>query len=233
MHAQPARIRPALTALVVALALAAAACSTGGGSDSAPTTTAGAPTTTSGRSTTTGGDGTTTSTDDATTTTTTDDAPTTTGDETTTTDAGGGVGDRDQYLTAIVDELGDGVGLSEDEARCVGNKIIDDLGLERLTSKGLSVDDFGNGDFADLDLTDGEATAVYDTFGDCGVDLYERMLAALGTGGSADCLESHISAEQLRTAMIKGFQSSGDLDANDPLNKAFDACISASTVAGP
>lgn len=85
--------------------------------------------------------------------------------------------------------------VSEAQARCWGQKIVDRVGLDRVRSTGLPVD-FGAQSvafhFPALALTAAEAQGVHDDFGTCGADL----------GGDRDLLVAEIGLPEQMTACV-------------------------------
>lgn len=219
-------IRKYLLLLVACLALLAASCSTGGGDDDAgdgdQSTTTEASGGEDGSSTTEPGGG-------------DDDDDDVEDAETTTTEAGGSSGggsggdsSRDAYVDAMTASLladDTDMGLSRDQAECVGESWVDIFGADRLSAAGITPDDIRNdtddAPMSDLGLSASEAEGLVDTFGSCGIDLTKAMVDSMAedqtlTPEDRACLENAFNEDFLRRLFVVTLTEGDDAVENDP-----------------
>ena len=110
-----------------------------------------------------------------------DAASDTTAEETATTEEDGGAADDegddngdvsdDDYEEAFAKSLtdgDDGFGLTDDEAQCATEKVIDEIGAERLQDAGMTEEYLSSQSGDSTDLTDEEARTIVDALFDCG-----------------------------------------------------------------
>ena len=198
------RFPTAALATSLFLAVALGACGASGGSDAGATTTSGQASTTTGS-----GGGETTTTDDAVSTTTSEDTAATT----TTTGGSEGGTDRAAYVAAVVDSLGGGVFATNEQATCLANEWVDQLGLDEMRAAGVTAEDFGSGDgekLKVLDLDDSDAGALFDAYGTCHLDLKEifSKFASDGTPATPKqkaCVAKLLTDDALRESFVKDF----------------------------
>ena len=215
-------IRKYLLLLVACLALLAASCSTGGGDDDAgdgdQSTTTEASGGEDGSSTTEPGGG-------------DDDDDDGEDAETTTTEAGGGGGgdsSRDasgDARSASLPADDTDMGLSRDQAECVGESWVDIFGADRLSAAGITPDDIRNdtddAPMSDLGLSASEAEGLVDTFGSCGIDLTKAMVDSMAedqtlTPEDRACLENAFNEDFLRRLFVVTLTEGDDAVENDP-----------------
>lgn len=206
-----------LAALAVALLLAAgtAACGTSSGDDSSDTTEAKTTTTVQDDETTT------TEADDDTTTTEGDD------DETTTTEGGDEPVDADAqaYVDAMTDGIGEVFGGPE-QATCLAEAWVDTIGADVLAEQGVTPEAFGEGDdemIEGLDLDEGTASDLYDTFGDCDIDLkalFTSFSSESPTPEEEACVDEILTDDNLRESFVAEY-TGVDLE-DDPIDAVED-----------
>lgn len=105
----------------------------------------------------------------------------------------------------------EGFGLDEDRADCVGGHVVNIIGVDKLKEAGVEPEDLGAGDdlTGDIDLDEKQATAVYDSFGTCKVDLREAMMENFAqdedmTPEMKKCFENALTEDVLRQVLILG-----------------------------
>lgn len=166
-----------------------------------------------------GGDTPTTDDTDATATTEAD-ATTTTEAEATTTTAEEG---RDAVVAAVKEGIlesaggDDGFAISDGEAQCVAEDVVDALGVGGVVELGLSVDDAEGDPFANA--TDEQIGQVVDAMLDC-VDFRTALLPEIAGDGisdeSAGCVvDGMLAADFFRPALIDSLGSGGDVAFED------------------
>lgn len=210
----PARL--AATAVALLLAFGAAACGTSSGETSS---------TTEGKTTTTA-DGS----DDTTTTEADDETPTTEDDDETTTTEGSDDpvdADAQAYVDAMTDGVGEVFGGTE-RAACLAEAWVDTIGADVLTEKGVTPEEFGEGsdDMIDgLGLDEDTASDLYDTFGDCDIDL-RALFTSFGsddpTPEQEACVEEILTDDALRASFVAEY--TGESLDEDPVDE-IDTCF--------
>lgn len=219
-----------LSAAAVAVALlVGSACSSGG--DEPATTTTAPVDATSEAGDGTDGDGTDTTSDDETTTTTSGDAS---GNG-----SGDGTPDEQAYVDAMEESLrpSSGSPMSEDQARCLAPRLIEILDPERLADAGVEPDELhtaGGLDVPGIDLEEDEANAMYDSYGECDIDMRAVFLDGVLAGSGLDaeeiaCVESVVTDDKIRALMV-GMTMVGEEAVDDlPEVAAFGAELEACT----
>lgn len=219
------RSRPAVVAIALfAFTGLVAGCGTSSSSEGGDTTTtvAAGKTTTSGAPT-------------VETTTTEAGAPTTTTQTTAVGgDGGGETGDRQAYIDAIAASLSGDESLNPftaDQADCLGNGYVDTIGLDEITSAGVTPEEFGQGSGfgGKLDIDEKTANALYDTYSDCDIDLSKvfKDVAASISGKPLNpeeeaCIDRTLTDDALRTSFVADLR--GEDLQNDPLD-ALETCV--------
>ncbi|MFC6153915.1 hypothetical protein [Nocardioides yefusunii] len=145
------------------------------------------------------------------------------------------------YVDAVAKEWQrtKGSGVTEAQARCWGQKVVDRVGIDRVRRTGLP-SDFGSQsvdlDFPQLGLDAAEASAVYDDFGACGADLAADRARVVDTIGLPDelagCMADGISEETMakffRTSLESGQkQASETMLQDEALESAMMGCVDA------
>jgi hypothetical protein len=146
---------------------------------------------------------------------------------------------EDDYLAAIVRSLSEGppgeVRTTPEQAECMAPKWLGTVGVERLKAHDIAPSMIGddNSDdgsaLADLGLTEAEGNALYDAFGDCGVDLrhefVQSMTAELNASAAA-CVGEAMTDDLLRRLMVASIvQGDGALDTNEELAADFSSAL--------
>ncbi len=150
------------------------------------------------------------------------DTTATSNDGTTTVVEPGPNDEADPYIDALKRSWqasnleGDDLPMTDDQIDCMAPHIVGILGVERMKANGVTPADLESDeplDFSGQDVTEEEAQAVYDTFGTCGMDLRDLMLADMADDEGSDaaylaCMEDALSEENVRllivTTMVKG-----------------------------
>ena len=139
---------------------------------------------------------------------------------------------EDDYLAAIESSLTSGAGTgqmatSSEQAECVAPKWLDTIGVDRLKEQGIGpaqigddIDDDGSA-LSDLGLTEDEGNALYDAFGDCGVDIEQQFLTAITDDlneEAAACVADAVSGDLLRrlhvSVLVQGDAAEDELQAD-------------------
>lgn len=146
--------------------------------------------------------------------------------------SGGGSTDREDFVDAMTASMvSDGdFPAGEKEARCYSEATLDVIGVDSLVDAGYTADDFGEEaaglEFEALDLDEKQANAIFDAFGDCGIDLQKIMQESFSEDGDLTpeqkaCFEDVFGGDGLRTffvtAMVAGEDDEAAMEAMGPL----------------
>lgn len=140
---------------------------------------------------------------------------------TATTEASGGGNEGSAPYSEYVDALtasflddtdGEPLTADEDEARCTAERVVRDVGRDRLEEAGLTIEALGEPDVGDdgLDLTDEEAGAMADAVLDC-IDVGREFAASIGGDeidpAAAECMAEALASERaaLRSMFVGTF----------------------------
>ena len=149
--------------------------------------------------------------------------------------------DEQPYVDSLVESFTSGdeddLQLSEEQAECVAPLWMDTIGMDRIQEARLAPDDIGaqgEGELAELGLSEAEGAELYDAFGDCGVDFVQVFVEGLGASGdlplhTVACLGEQFDDDVLRRIMVttitqgeEALEDSAEL--TDLLMTAFRAC---------
>lgn len=218
------RFRVLAVSLAAALTLVSAGCGTEGkGDDSAAVVDekGGSATTLDGKSSTTNGD------EPTKTTTTVDESD----------GSGPSVGgDGGPYVEAMKRSMhasnDEDFQMSDDQIDCISPRFIDIIGVDRLEANGVTPADIENDealDFSELDMSEKEGNALYDTFGDCDIDLREMMLTSMAddddmTPEMKTCMEGVFTDDNLRKLLVSTMIDGDDALDDDPLMAQLMGC---------
>jgi hypothetical protein len=121
-----------------------------------------------------------------------------------------------EIAAAIIADPDPDFPVTEDQANCIANGIVDGIGEDRLEELGL-VELFSSDEqveFADIDLDEDEVDSLASTFTEC-LDFRELMMEQFGaslTDEQKACVEEAITDEAIHEFFVVGF-SGGDTDA--------------------
>lgn len=108
------------------------------------------------------------------------------------------------------EEEGDALRLTDDQIDCMAPPIVEILDVERMKANGVTPADLESDepmDFSGQDVTEEEAQAFYDTFGQCDVNFRDMMLADLANDEESDpaylaCMEEALTEENVRLIIV-------------------------------
>lgn len=142
-----------------------------------------------------------------------------------------GLDDTEQAMAdAIAAQMLDDGDTTEAEAQCVGEGVVDEMGMDRLIEVGLdrSAVESGTGP-DDVELSDEDIDSLLDPMLDC-IDFAAVFTESMTSGDdaiseeSADCIAAGISDDTIRSAARAGL--TGDefdpVDDQDVLGEVFD-----------
>lgn len=159
-------------------------------------------------------------------------------------DKGGEDGDEaaapdsvEPYAEAIATSVTGGqFSMEEGASQCFGEGVVEEVGLDKLRSKGSPQEigaEFQDFDLVSLDLAQADGEAVYDKLGGCGYDMRGDLLESLVQGEQVDartkaCIEDAVQEERLRafmvTMMTKGLEAGQKSKPWKELEAALIAC---------
>ena len=141
----------------------------------------------------------------------------------TVTACGGGSGDDDAAAKAIADSImeaqGDAGGgtadlfqMKQEEADCIGEGFVDEIGTDKLKDYGLLNEDLeASGQLTDKPMSTEDAEAAADTLLGC-ADVQQMMSAAMGEvdAKTKECLEEVLTDDALKSLFVKLFSGKED-----------------------
>ena len=219
------RLRILAVSLAAALTLVSAGCGTEGNGDDAADGKKSTTTVASNDGTTEGGD----PVDTTEPTEPTDDDPfVPSGDD----------GEAGPYVEALKrsmhasNEADDAFEMADDQIDCMAPRFIDVIGADRLKENGVTPADLESGetlDFSEVGLGEKEGNALFDTFGECDIDLNEMMMASMAadedmTPEMKTCMEGVFTDDNLRKLMVATMTQGDDALENDPLMAQLMGC---------
>src|SRR5664279_2196701 len=118
----------------------------------------------------------------------------------------------------------DDIQFNDDQMDCIAPRFVNIIGVERLDENGVTPADLASDDsmdFSDLTLGEKEGNALYDTLGDCDVNLKEIMVASFAeddevTPAMAKCMEGVFTDDNLRLLMVSTLVQGDDALEEDP-----------------
>ncbi|NLD78680.1 MAG: hypothetical protein GX643_18690 [Acidimicrobiales bacterium] len=115
----------------------------------------------------------------------------------------------------------DDVQLTDDEIDCLAPRYVNILGVERIEAAGVTPGDLESSDmdFSDVGITTDDGNALFDAFGQCDVNIRERMLESFAaddemSNAAAACMEGVFTDDNVRKLMVSGMVN-GDEDMED------------------
>lgn len=199
--------------LLAASAIAGAACSSDGSDGSSKTS---ASTTVAG---------------DAAATTTTPVASQVTGpdgsDTTDPTDAGPSEDPQD-YVDQLAADISEGAVATKEQGECIGERWVEVIGFDALSAAGVSPAQFSNLDaqsFEQLDLSEADASSLYDAFDDCDLDVVKSIRSTFGQGLSATqqaCIDDLLTDDLVRDLFVTNLVAGNEQSAGR--TEALEAC---------
>ena len=118
----------------------------------------------------------------------------------------------------------DGFQMSEEQMDCVAPRFVNIIGVDRMKENGVTPADIEADetmDFSKLKMTEKDGNALYDTFGDCDINLTELMTASMAadedmTPAMKACIEGVFTDENLRKMMVSSMVKGEDAAEEDP-----------------
>jgi hypothetical protein len=153
-------------------------------------------------------------------------------------DGGAGSSDEDKAAGAIADSIMKGqeesagatqgmFQMKRDEADCIGQGFVDEIGTEQLQEYGFLTEDLTTADeLTNVKMSTEDAEAASGTLFDC-TDVPQMMSEALAASGDVDqktqeCLDEALSEEKLRemfTLIFSGKQEEASQAVVEPMMK--------------
>lgn len=113
----------------------------------------------------------------------------------------------------------DEIQLTDDQADCLAGRMVNTIGVDEFEKAGVEPDELRQDDspLEGIDLNEKQANAIYEAFGNCGVDLRAQMMQSFAdedvSPEVAECLDNALTDDVLRTIMIAALQ---DIDEESP-----------------
>lgn len=112
---------------------------------------------------------------------------------------------------------------TDEEIDCIAPRFVNIIGVDRMKENNVEPADIAADDsidFSNLDLSDDEGNTLYDTFGECDIDLREKMLTGMAADEDATpemkaCMEGVFTDENLRKFMVSSMVAGEDAE-DDP-----------------
>jgi hypothetical protein len=147
--------------------------------------------------------------------------------------------DEAEYVEAVASawEHTKDTKVSDAQARCWGQKMVNKLGINRVSSVGTPVE-FGRRtvdlDLKELNLNKTDAQEIYDDFLSCGGNLShdtDKILGELGLSDSMnDCVADSLDGEVMKNFFVVSVQEGNDaaaasLSEDEGLQEALTTCV--------
>lgn len=144
----------------------------------------------------------------------------------------GAGGDEEQAATSIASQLREAgtadLRVSQEEANCIGEGFVDEIGTDQLQEYGLLNEDLEATQKSDVELSQDDADKAATVFQDC-ADVKALMLKGMeGSGMPAsaqDCVEGKLDDDTLHDLLVGTF--SGDQGVLEELGPKLQECITA------
>lgn len=150
-------------------------------------------------------------------------------------DDGGGGGDsavNDQnrpYVDAMKESMrssnddDDGFALDDGQIDCLAPRFVNAIGMDKIEASGVTPEDIevSDMDFSAIDLTTEDGNRIYDSFGQCDINLRELMVAdfasddEMGDAAKA-CMEGVFTDENLRKFFVSSMVNGDEGMEDDP-----------------
>lgn len=145
-----------------------------------------------------------------------------------------GGGDDADAAKALSDEImsqsDDSFQVDREQADCLGEGFVEELGVDQLQEYGLLTDDLeADSDLGDVKMSKADADAAAGVFVDC-VDIGELLTGSMGLEGMdqsvIDCVSDVMTDDVAREAMAASFRGEDESAALNELMAPLQACLS-------
>lgn len=116
--------------------------------------------------------------------------------------------------------------LSDDQIDCLAPRFVNAIGMDNIEAAGVTPDDIKTSDmdFSGMDLTEEDGNRIYDSFGQCDIDLRELLMVSMAddeemSEATATCMEGVFTDENLRKFMVSSMVN-GDEGMEDDAEMA-------------
>lgn len=141
----------------------------------------------------------------------------------------------EEYTAVLADSLEDsdsGFGASADEAACAVDRMVDQIGAQRMQEAGLTEENLLSDETTATDLTEEEANQVADALLEC-IDFASAVARSFSEDVAADevsCLSDRLGDESLLretivASLLEGDNATIDDGTSQQLSDAFFECI--------
>ena len=128
--------------------------------------------------------------------------------------------------SSIMESNDEAFKVTQEEADCVGDGMVDKIGVDKLTDYGIITEDLkANDGIEDVEMSEGDASSAADVMAGC-ADIKELFTSAMGEmpEEAQQCVEENLSDEVLHdflTAVFMNDQEKG----NQELMGALQECL--------
>lgn len=114
--------------------------------------------------------------------------------------------------------------LTDAQIDCIAPRFVNIIGVDRMKENGVTPEDLASDDpldFSTLKMDEKEGNTLYDTFGQCDVNLREVMMTSFAQDDDMSpemrkCMEDVFTDDNLRTLMVSSMVKGDDAMENDP-----------------
>lgn len=126
----------------------------------------------------------------------------------------GSSADDEKAATSIAEQFQDdgesGLTVTDEEAQCLGDGFVSEVGTEKLQEYELLNDDLETTEQGDIEMSDGDADKAATVFQDC-ADVKGLMLEGLSSDDmpaeATECVESELTDERVHEFLVALFQN--------------------------
>lgn len=121
---------------------------------------------------------------------------------------------------SIVDSNSETFKVTRDEADCVGDGLVEEVGVEKLTEYKIITEDLKAGEGLDgVEMSQGDAEATASTMSEC-ADIRELFTSALGElpEETKSCIDENLSDEVLNEFLVALFMNDQEAGAQDMMS---------------
>lgn len=131
--------------------------------------------------------------------------------------------------TSIMDSNDETFKVSQEQADCIGDGMVEDIGTDQLVDYGLITEDNEAADGIDsVKMSEGDAQAAADVMQDC-ADIKQIFTDAMGTGvpeEAASCIDEKLTDDVLNEFLVAVFQDDQEAGTQG-LMSALQECMQA------
>ena len=134
----------------------------------------------------------------------------------------------DAISASIMESNDETFEVSQEEADCVGDGMVEEIGVDKLTEYGIITEDLeANDGIEDVEMSEGDASSAADVMAGC-ADIKELFTSAMGElpQEAQQCVEENLSDEVLHNFLTAVFMNDQE-KGNQELMGALQECLGA------